>query len=162
MTQYGFGLDFPPAVSAFDATYISNVSSSTYSAGTPEVGVYFTCPLSSRLMVTVHGGARDNTNDNRLFMSVQIFKTDANGEEIMAPSVPINGWGTPGTNAGMMYASRTFFVDGLTFTGGAGAALEGNLQFGQTYYARVMYSAEVTTSSSVDIANRGIIVEPVL
>lgn len=160
MGQYGGGIDFPRSVSAYDDTYLANLSNASYSAGTPEVGVYFVCPVSQRIMITVHGGARDNTNDNRLFMAVQILKTDKNGEEIMAPSVARNGWGTPGSNSAMMYASRTFMVDGLNFSSGAGQGLVGDLNFGLIYYARVMYLPEVTTSNSVDIANRGIIVEP--
>lgn len=141
------GLDWPPAVSASSQTEQLNQTSTSYVTGSPEVGVYFTAPISGRVLITVGGGARDNTNDNRVFTSVEVLAGDANGEQFLAPSVPTGGWGTMGTNANYMFASRTFLLSGLTPQ--------------VRYYARVMTSVETTTSTSADTAVRDIIVEPV-
>lgn len=138
--------DTPRTVQNQDDTLQSNLSSTSYVTGSPEVGVYFIAPTTGRVLVTVGGGARDETNDNRVFLSPQIFQDDANGSEVLAPSVTSYGYGIPGSNADYVFGSRTSLVEGL--------------QAGRRYYARVMMAAEIATSSSADVIVREIMVEP--
>lgn len=151
-----YGSDWPPAVSAYDDTQLLNLTSSPYVSGNPEVGVYFTMPPSGRVLITVHGGARDNTNDNRVFLSAEVHENGVNGLVIWAPTVPMGGFGTPGSNADYMYGSRSFM-----FTVDASTVDDPVVSGARQYYVRVMYSVEVVTGTTADIANRGIIVEPV-
>jgi hypothetical protein len=139
-------IDTPRTVMAQDDTPQLNLTSSSYVPGSPEVGVYFIAPTSGRVLVTVGGGARDNTNDNRVFLSPQIFQDDVNGSVVLAPSVTFYGYGTPGSNADYVFGSRTSMIE--------------NLSPGRRYYARVMMAAEQGTGSTADVAVREIMVEP--
>lgn len=138
-------LDTPRTVWNQDTNAQTNISSTGYQVGTPEVGVFFLAPTSGRVLITVGGVHADNTNDNRVFLSPQVLETDM-VTEILAPSVDIYGWSTPGSNSTAMGGSRISMLEGLTP--------------GKVYYARVMMSAEITTSASADITAREIIVEP--
>ncbi|MBA9002004.1 hypothetical protein [Thermomonospora cellulosilytica] len=146
--------DWPPTVQAADYTDQLNLTSSSYVPGSPEVGVQFVAPTSGRIIITIGGGARDNTNDNRVFLSPQIFEgPDVSGTEILAPSVTIHGWGQTSTAATAGYGSR----ESLYPFPGAG---ETELVPGQVYYARVMMAAEQGVGASADVFSRFIIVEP--
>lgn len=156
-----YGSDWPSAVAAYDDTQLSNLSNTSYTAGNPEVGVYFTMPPSGRVLITVHGGARDNTNDNRCFMSAEVRENGVNGVVLLSPAVATNGFGTPGSNADYFYGSRTFLLLGGSVYGANAGIFDLTNAGSKQFYARVMYSVETTTSASVDINQRGIIVEPV-
>lgn len=139
-------LDTPRTVWAFDDSLQLNLTSTDYVAGSPEVGVRFVAPSTGRVLLTVGGGCRDNTNDNRVFLAPQVFQDDSSGTEVLAPSVEQYGYSPPGTASAFMSGSRSSLLSGLTP--------------GQVYYARVMMSAEIATSSSADVAMRDISVEP--
>lgn len=156
-----YGSDWPSAVSAYDDTQLLNLTNTTYVSGNPEVGVYFTMPPSGRVLITVHGGARDNTNDNRVFFSVEVRENGTNGTVLMSPAVASNGFGIPGSNADYLYASRTFLLLGGSVYGTNAGIFDLTNSGAKQFYARVMHSVETTTGSTADIANRGIIVEPV-
>lgn len=146
--------DWPAASSAYDDTPILNITATSYTPGTPEVGFYFAMPATNRVLVTIGGAARDNTNDNRVFMSAILYEVDVYGNKdpLYTPDVHLNGWGIGGSNADYMYASRSFLLD----ASGATIASPGDL-----IYAQFNYFAETTTSASADIAMREIMVEPV-
>ncbi|UBU11597.1 hypothetical protein [Nonomuraea gerenzanensis] len=137
------GVDFPRTVQAQDDTIQNGTASTAYVAGSPEVGVYFTAPTSGRVLITVGGGSRDATNDNRAFLASQVFVRDSSGTEVLAPSVESYGWSAPGSNSDYVFGSRVSLLTGLTP--------------GQVYYARVMMSPEGTT---VQVKAREIVVEP--
>jgi hypothetical protein len=148
------GRDWPPAVAALDTTDQTNLTSAAYVPGDPEVGVRFVAPSSGRVIITISGGARDNTGDNRVFLSPEIFRgADARGLSILSPSVTVHGWGQTGQAATVGYGSR----ESLYPFPGEG---ETELIPGETYYARVMMAAEQTGGSTADVFSRGIIVEP--
>lgn len=142
---YVYGSDFPPAQYVYDATGNANLTSASYATLSPEVGVYFPGPSSGRVMITVGGAGRDNTNDNRVFMSVTVTAVVSGAVEVAA-DVNDGGFGTPGVNADYMYASRTFMVDNLTR--------------GVDYYAQVLVAVETTGGTTADVAVRDILVEP--
>lgn len=146
-------LDYPPAVQAFDATTIANITSTTYTNGSPEVGVTFMAPTTGRVLLTTGGGVRNNSaNNDRVFIAPQIFLgTSSAGTEILAPSAPQYGISSGGgqTNDDYQFHSRTSLITGLTP--------------GATYYVRTMH-AQVNnsgaTSSTSDLSGRSLVVVP--
>lgn len=147
-------LDTPPTVQVTDTTTMGNISNTTYSAGTPEVGVTFTAPTSGRVNITISGGLRNNAaNSDRAFLTAQVFLgVNSAGTEVLVPSVTVYGVSTPGGSATMdyIYSSRTAMLDGLT----AGA----------TYYVRTMHLCSVSVGgpgNTCDLNYRGILVTPV-
>lgn len=137
------GADFPTTVFAQEDTIQNGTASTAYVTGTPELGVYFMAPTSGRVLITVSGGARDTTNDNRAFLSPQVFLDSASGDEILAPSVESYGWANPGSNSDYVFGSRVSMLE--------------NLIPGRVYYARVMFSPE---GASAQVNTREIMVEP--
>lgn len=157
------GVDCPPAVEATDTTDILNIIYAFYWDGSPnpEVGVRFVAPESGQVIITVSGGARDNTNNNRVFFAPQIFRgTDSRGEEILSPSVTVHGFGTTGASNFVMYGSRESLYPHPDEN-------ETPLIPGEVYYARVMIFAEQNVvppnidPATADVYARSIIVEPV-
>ncbi len=134
--------DTPRTVYSRDLSQLTNLSNSMQ-IGTPEIGVRFVAPSTGRVLITVGGGARDATNDGRIFFAPQVL-ADNLVDEVLAAAVAIYGYGTPGSNSDYVFGSRTGLLSGLTP--------------GRTYYARVMVQAETT---SADLIFRDISVEPV-
>lgn len=140
-----YAADFPPSVYDSDDTSNLNISSTTYIAGTPEVGVVFTAPTTGRVELTIGGGLRDSSGANRVHLSPQVFLgTSAAGTEILAPTVVTRGVGSPAESVNYMYYSRTTLLEGLTP--------------GASYYARTMH--KVSGGATADIAARDISVAP--
>ena len=140
--------DTPPTVYSLDTTTISNISNTSYAAGSPEVGVTFVAPTTGRVLVTVGGGLRNNAaNSDRVGLAPQIFETDSSGTEILAPTV-FRGVASEGiaTAGDFAYRGRTTMVEDLTP--------------GQQYYARVMYIKFGSAGSTPDISARDILVAP--
>lgn len=141
-------LDFPPTVAATDNTSLANLSSTTYAAGTPEVGVTFVAPTTGRVVTTIGAGVRNNSaTSDRVFVTVQVFRgSNSSGTEVLAPSVTYYGVASAAgaTTADYQYLSRSQLLDGLTP--------------GTTYYARVMHT--VTGGSTCDLNTRTVLVQP--
>lgn len=139
-------LDFPPSQTVTDDTTLTNLSVTSYTAGTPEVGVYFVAPTTGRVRLTIGGGSRDNNGTDRVFISPQIFLENALGTEFLAPTVD-RGYGSDESSTEFQYGSRVTLVEGLTP--------------GKIYYARVMYTISGTAPlDSADIASRDVTVIP--
>jgi hypothetical protein len=137
-------MDFPKTRAAGDATAISNISSTTYATGSPIVSLLFTAPTSGRVRFITSLAGQDNSGDNRIFLSPQVFTgMDATGVEIVAPSVA-SAVSSMGEASAFSVWERCSFLDGLTP--------------GSTYYVRLMH--RVTGGSTCDIAFRGLIVVP--
>lgn len=146
-------MDYPPVVSAYDGTAISNITSLVYIAGSPEVGVTFMAPTTGRVTVTVGGGVRNNgSNNDRVFIAPQVYLgTSAAGTEILAPTAPQFGISSGGgfTNDLFQYLSRTSLVEGLTP--------------GSTYYVRTMHvqvNNSGAASGTSDLQSRSVVVAP--
>lgn len=142
--------DIPPTGYMHDDTGNNNIVSTTYIVGSPEVGTFFIAPTSGRVRITVGGGARDNgaTAVDRIFISPQIFLDDANGSELLAPSVSIYGWSSCDSDLDHQYGCRVGMIS--------------NLIPEQVYYARLMYFTDTGVDpDTADIAARDIIIIPV-
>jgi hypothetical protein len=147
-------LDYPPAVTVYDATIIANATiTTTYAAGTPEVGVTFMAPTTGRVVLTTGGGVRNNAaNNDRVFIAPQIYLgTSSAGTEILAPTAPQYGISSGGgyTTDDYQWLSRTSLIAGLVP--------------GSTYYVRTMH-AQVNnsgaTSGTSDLFGRSLVVAP--
>lgn len=147
-------MDYPPAVQVFDATEIDNATITTsYAAGSPEVGVTFMAPTTGRVSLTVGGGVRNNgANNDRVFIAPQVFLgTSSAGTEILAPTAPQYGISSGGgyTTDGFQWHSRTSLIAGLVP--------------GSTYYVRTMHTQvnnSGATSGTSDLSGRSIVVAP--
>lgn len=136
--------DHPASNGVEDSTTQTNISSTSFVTGSPELGITFTAPDSGRAIVCVGGIVRDNGGSNRVFLTFQVFEgEDDSGTEFLAPSVynGISNYGVQGD-----YAAR-----------GNMTLLEG-LTPGQVYYARTVHA--VTGGSTCDINTRDIMAFP--
>lgn len=136
--------DFPPAVWASDTTANSNISSTSYIAGTPTVSVTFTAPTSGAVLLSVGVAASDNGGTNRVHLSPEVRVTDVSGAVVLAADVTNRGVGTPGEASANTHRSRTTLLTGLTAGG--------------TYFARTMH--KVSGGTTADISVREIVVTP--
>lgn len=138
-------LDFPPTASASDGTLITNISSTTYITGTPEVATTFMAPTSGRVMLWVSALGRDDTADQQVYVTVEVYEgTDATGTQILSPSALARGVSTMGEASNPMGHDRASLLSGL--------------EAGTTYYARVVY--RVLGGTTADIFYRGLIISP--
>ena len=139
-------LDYPPAVWAQDTTTITDPSNSSYTAGSPQVGVTFTAPTSGRVLLIVGGGV-GNAPGNRIYLAPEVRETDASGAVVLTPSVTNRGFGSDHMAVGFHYGSRESVLEGLTP--------------GKRYFARVMYAVPSDgAGDNADIACRDIGVVP--
>lgn len=137
-------LDFPPTVQTGDGTVISNITSTTYIVGSPEVGTTFVAPTSGRVRLIASLIARDNGADERVYLSPQVYLgTSSSGTLVLSPSVR-SAVSTIGEASNYHAQERATVLDGLTA--------------GSTYYVRVVY--RVSAGTTADITYRGIIVLP--
>ena len=138
-------LDFPPAVWASDNTTQTNVSSTSFVPGSPEVGVSFTAPTSGRVRVDVSGGIRDDTGQWRGILAFEIYEGTTAGAKVISASARGNGMSNMIESTGYQFHGRGSLVEGLTP--------------GAVYYARTVQA--VSGGTSVDIFTRSLIVYPV-
>ncbi len=142
------GADTPPTVFAQDTTPITNISSTTYVSGPPEVGVTFIAPTTGRVKISVGGSLRnDAANADRVALAPEVFVTDAAGAQFLAPTV-FRGVSSEGIASAGDYGTRghTTMLEGLTP--------------GQQYYCRVVHIKFGSAGSTGDIAMRDVLVEP--
>lgn len=132
-----------------DDTFNGSIASTTYITGSPEVGVTFIAPFSGKVRVTIGSGFRDEgASVDRVFLSLQMFEDDANGTEVIAPSVTTFGHGSCDVNTEFQYGCRVGMIEDLTP--------------GQQYYARVQHLATPGTDpDSADVTGRSLIIIPV-
>ena len=137
-------LDFPPTVQAGDGTLISNITSTVYLVGSPEVGTTFMAPTSGRVKLITSLVARDNGGDNTVYLTPQVYLgTSASGTQIVLATIR-HAVSTMGEASNYQSHERVSFLDGLTP--------------GSTYYIRVGY--RVSGGTTADLTYRGIIVVP--
>lgn len=133
-----------------DDTLLANLTNTAYETGNPEVGVYFVAPTSGRVRLTIGGGFRDNgaSAQDRVFLAPQLFRDGPAGEEVLAPSVTLRGYGSTEADTEFQYGSRVSLIGGLTP--------------GALYYLRTQHLTSAGTDpDTADIAARDVIVVPV-
>lgn len=138
----------PPTSFFHDDTILTNLTNTSYAAGSPEIGVFFVAPPSGKIRLTIGGGFRDNgASLDRIFLSPQLFQDSADGTEVLAPSVTLRGYLSLSNNTEFQYGCRVSLIENLTP--------------GQLYYLRTMHLATPGTDpDTADIASRDIIVIP--
>ncbi|MEU6781503.1 hypothetical protein ABZ912_20045 [Nonomuraea angiospora] len=139
----------PPTAFFHDDTTQVDLTNTSYATGSPEVGVFFVAPPSGKIRLTIGGGFRDNggSNQDRVFLSPQLFQDSSAGSEILAPSVTLRGYLSISADNEFQYGCRVSLIEGLTP--------------GQLYYCRTMQlTSGGTDPDTADIAARDIIVIP--
>ena len=72
-----YGVDFPPSQYDQDWTTQANITTTSYVAGNPEVGVSITAPTSGKVMVAIGAGVRNNANpatDERVVVTYEVLE----------------------------------------------------------------------------------------
>lgn len=143
-----YGRDFPPAVTDQDRSPITNITSTTFIVGAPEVGVSFTAPTSGRVLIAVGAGIQNNAATlEQAAVSYQLFEDSSDGV-IMVLADARNGVQSQGTAV-----SSSFQYLG-------GFSLETDLVPGRQYYAQVRHRC-ILGNGTADISSRDITVIPV-
>ncbi len=127
----------PAAVWVADDTTQTDVSSTSYIAGTPTVETTFVAPPSGAVLLSVGLSARDNTSNNRVHLAPEVRVGSVAGAVVLAANVVTRGVGVPGGIPNYVYRARTTVVSGLTP--------------GTTYYARTLHKVSGGTSGDVNI-----------
>ena len=137
---------WPASVQSDDGTTISNISSTTYIAGSPVVSVTFTAPNSGRVGVCIGAGLVEQASALRVWVSYELYLgTDATGTLIHG-GIDARGANSTGdaTNSGEQVHGNM--------------SMEENLTPGATYYAQVVH--RVSGGTTNDVTRRRIIVIP--
>lgn len=142
-----YGVDTPPSQYDQDWTTISNITTTTYVPGVPEVAVHFTAPTSGRVLVAIGAGIQNNAaNADRAIVTYGIYEDSEDGPLIVAPTA-YSGI----ISQGLAVSSSFKYVGAYT--------MEFDLTPGKSYYARMFYQT-ILGSGTVDIASRNIAVIP--
>lgn len=143
-----YGLDFPPSQYDQDWTLISDIATTTYIAGTPEVAVSVTAPTSGKLFVCIGCGIRNNAaTAESAYVSFQIFEDSPDGALYSAANDDY------GVRSCGIAQSQEFQYHG-------NMALITGLEPGRSYYFQTVYKTALGASTA-DIASRNILVTPV-
>lgn len=144
-----YGRDFPPSVSDQDWTTFSNINSTTYTAGTPEVGVNFIAPTSGRVFIAIGAGIRNNSaaNADRGVVNYILYEDSSDGVVVAAANA----------NNGVV-SNGTALAEEFRYMGGF--SMQEGLTPGKNYYAQVVHRSTIP-SATVDITARDITVIPV-
>lgn len=143
-----YGNDFPPSQADQDWTTISNITTTSYVSGTPEVAVNITAPTSGKVLVCLGAGVRNNAaTTERVVVTYRVLEDDSNGPVFTSESAyrGIISCGIP--------ASQEF-----TYLGNF--SLETNLTPGRNYYIQVRHRTTAGAGTG-DIASRDLLVIPV-
>lgn len=143
-----YGVDFPPSQFDQDWTPISNITDTSYVAGTPEVAVSVTAPTSGRLFTCVGGGFRNNAaTSEQVFITFQVFEDSPSGALFLAAS------NSRGIRSCGIASSQEFQHHG-------NMDLVTGLEPGRSYYFQVVHKAS-SSAGTGDISSRNILVVPV-
>lgn len=142
-----YGHDTPPSQWDQDWSAITNVTSTSFIVGTPEVGVNFTAPTSGRVLICIGGGIQNNAATlEQGAISYTLFEDSADGPVVFAADAR-NG-----------VQSQAVAVSGQ-FRYLGGFSMEESLTPGRNYYAQVRHRC-ILGNGTVDIASRDIAVIP--
>lgn len=139
---------WPESVEAQDATTISNITSTSFIPGSPEVGVQFTSAKTGRCAVCVSAGMFEQSAGDRLFVSFEVYE----------------GTSASGTLVRSARSGNGISTHGDTTAGGSGEMVKGNMTMvqgltpGVTHYARMVYAVDGGTTN--DLRQRRLTVIP--
>lgn len=141
-------LDFPRAWQSFQFTAISNISTTTYDTGTPEVATRVLAPSSGRVAVAVSAGTRVNAaNADRLLVTYRVLEGDPADGNLIQSDEAKRGLSNPATGTDQFqYHGHVTMVDGLTP--------------GTYYYFQMRHRTTLGTSTA-DIAYQALLVWPI-
>lgn len=138
---------WPESVTVTESTDQLNITSTSYTAGSPECGVTFVAPRTGRVGIALSAEMRNqDTGGNRVLVAPEVYLgTSSAGTLVLAPTVA-RGVSTTGDTTASEFMNHGNFsmLDGLT----AGA----------TYFVRVMH--QVTGGTTNDIGERRLVVIP--
>lgn len=136
-------LDFTQSMEAWDTTDITGISSTSYIAGSPEVGTAFIAPTSGRVVVLINGRIESDTGGgDRIFLSFELYEgSDSSGTQVLAGD------------------DDSACVTGSTATGEGQSAskLVTGLTPGATYFARTVHRVG---AGNATVRLRRIVVSP--
>lgn len=138
---------WPNSVRVVEDTDQTNITSTSFTAGSPECSTTFVAPLSGRVQVSVSAEMRnDDTAGNRVFVSFEIRLGSVAGA-VHTAAIAGRSVSTTGdtTASGVMSHGNLVMVDGLTPEA--------------TYFIRAMHS--VTGGTTNDVLFRRLCVIPV-
>lgn len=143
-----YGLDFPPSQYDQDWTLISNITTTTYIAGEPEVAVTVTAPTSGKLFVCIGCGIRNNAATAESgYVTYQVFEDSVNGALYQAANDDY------GVRSCGIAASQEFQYHG-------NMSLVTGLTPGRSYYFQAVHKSALGAGTA-DIASRDLLVIPV-
>lgn len=142
--------DFPPAVYVSDFTGQDNVTTTTYTSGTPQAAVRFRGPTSGRVAVHLGAGLRSNSaTTDRLFVTFEIYTGDPSDDVIHHAAEVRHGV----SNHAVSDANDDYSLAGhLTLVDG--------LEPGQWYFLRVIHRSTLGNGVA-DLVYRSALVFPV-
>ncbi len=142
-----YGRDTPPSQWDQDWSTITNVTSTTFIVGSPEVGVNFTAPTSGRVLICVGAGIQNNAATlEQGAVAYALFEESSDGPAI------VNADSRNGVQ------SQAVAVSGqMRYMGGY--SMEEDLTPGKNYYAQLRHRC-ILGNGTVDIASRDIAVIP--
>ena len=139
---------WPDSVEAFSTLQISNITSTSWIPGTPEVGVQFVSARTGRAGVCVSAGMTEQSAGDRLFVSFEVYE----------------GTSASGTLVRSVRAGNGISTSGDTTAGGSAEQVHGNMALvdGLTpfvdHYARIVFQVDAGTTN--DVRHRRITVIP--
>lgn len=141
-------IDFPPAHFVFHQVSNSNVTSTTYETGTPEIAVRFMAPSSGKVAIIVGGGLENNAaNADRIFLSYRVFEGDPNDNVLIQTEDAKYGLSNQATQSDeFQYSGHGTILGGLTP--------------GVYHYVQMRHRTTLG-SGTADIAHRHLLVFPV-
>lgn len=143
-----YGVDFPPSGYDQEWTSILNITATTATVGSPEVGVSMVAPSSGKAFVSVSAGIRNNAATNeRAVVTYRILEDDSNGAEVQAADdlLGVKSCGIAQSQE-YQYHGNSSLVTGLTP--------------GRLYYFQVVHRS-LNGAGTADISARNILVFPV-
>lgn len=138
---------WPRSRRVFEGTDQLNITSTSFTAGSPECSVTFSAPNSGRVGVVVAAEMRnDDTGGNRVFVTYELYLGSSSAGTLVRSAQEENGVSTTGdtTASEYMIFANLDMVDGLTPEA--------------TYFIRAMH--RVAGGTTNDIGFRRLVVFP--
>lgn len=143
-----YGRDFPPSQYDQEWTTIANITATTFTAGSPEVGVGYTAPTSGKAFVSIGAGIRNNAATNeRAEVTYEVFEDTSDGLIFQAANADLGV-----KSCGIAQSQEYRYVGNMSLVTG--------LTPGRQYYFRVVHRS-INGAGTADIASRSILVIPV-
>jgi hypothetical protein len=136
---------WPAAVENDDTTNFLDITSTSYTAGSPECSVLFEAPRSGRVAVCIAAGLQNQDAGDRVFLSWECYLGTSASGTLVQSAVDTHGVSTSGGPSSLEGTwANMVMLQGLTP--------------GATYFARTMHRVDGGTTN--DVHQRRIIVFP--